>query len=63
MAELKEELYTGGNNAWLNFVKSFREKKSVKSGKKVPQAGNLKEAGRLWQAMSEAEKSKYATWQ
>ena len=47
----------GGGNKWLNFVQSHREKN--KDNKK--QKSILKEAGRLWKEMSEAEKEKFAT--
>lgn len=52
----------GGPNKWLNYLKSFREKNNAKTGSaKTKQSEILKEAGRLWKAMSEAEKEKFAT--
>lgn len=50
---------SGGGNRWLNFVKSYREKNTVKLGNQ--QSKILKEAGRLWKEMSESEKDKYGT--
>lgn len=48
-----------GENKWLNYLKSYREKNATKTGKKQ-QSEILKEAGRLWKEMSDSEKSKYA---
>lgn len=50
----------GGGNKWLNYLKSYREKNKTSNANKK-QSEILKEAGALWKAMSEAEKSKYAT--
>lgn len=61
MVKAKKEASSGGGNKWLNYLKSYREKNGTKGGKKVQQSEILKEAGRLWKAMSEAEKSKYAS--
>lgn len=49
-----------GGNKWLNYLKSYREKNATKNSKKQ-QSEILKEAGRLWKAMSDAEKEKYAS--
>lgn len=48
-----------GGNKWLNYLKSYREKNATKNATKK-QSEILKEAGRLWKEMSEAEKGKYA---
>jgi hypothetical protein len=61
MVKAKKAATGGGGNKWLNYLKSYREKNGTKGGKKVQQSEILKEAGRLWKAMSEAEKSKFAT--
>lgn len=51
---------SAGGNKWLNYLKSYRAKNAAKNANKK-QSEILKEAGALWKAMSEAEKSKYAT--
>lgn len=48
-----------GGNKWLNYLKSYREKNATKNATKK-QSEILKEAGRLWKEMSDAEKGKYA---
>lgn len=55
----KSEAKAGGNR-WLNYLKSYREKNATQKGKKQ-QSEILKEAGRLWKEMSDAEKNKYGT--
>lgn len=59
MVKATEKAAPKGGNKWLNFLKSYREKNATKA--KGKQSEILKEAGRLWKEMSDAEKSKYAT--
>lgn len=55
----KGETKSAGGNRWLNFVKNYREKNTAKLGNQ--QSKILKEAGRLWKEMSEAEKDKFGS--
>lgn len=56
----KGEAKVGGNR-WLNYLKSYREKNAIAKNGKKQQSEILKEAGRLWKEMSDADKDKYGT--